>query len=108
LLVAAWRDLGLGATLSANGRDMVLLRLRAAYPQDEALLDELGPFPPVLGAVHQREAMKRVDESLFREALVIPIAWAVDARFVSPRVHGWREDRLGDVDYTRVTLDAGR
>jgi len=34
----------------------------------------------------------------------IPIAHAVDARFVSPRVRGWREDPRGVVDYARVTL----
>jgi len=34
----------------------------------------------------------------------IPIARAVDARFVSPRVHGWREDSRGVVDYRSVTL----
>jgi hypothetical protein len=45
---------------------------------------------------------------LFREAWVIPVAWAVDARFVSPRVRGWNEDRIGFVDYARVGLDAGR
>ena len=52
--------------------------------------------------------MLDVDESVFRSARMIPIAWAIDARFVSPRVHGWREDRIGGVDYTRVTLDTGR
>jgi hypothetical protein len=34
----------------------------------------------------------------------IPIARAVDARFVSPRVVGWREDARGLVDYSRVTV----
>jgi hypothetical protein len=34
----------------------------------------------------------------------IQIAHAVDARFVSPRVSGWREDAQGVVDYARVTL----
>jgi hypothetical protein len=34
----------------------------------------------------------------------VPIAWAVDARLVSARVHGWREDELGAVDYTRVSV----
>ena len=34
----------------------------------------------------------------------IPIARAVDARFVSPRVRGWREDPRGVVDYAPVTL----
>ena len=104
LLVAAWRDLGLGPTVAPNGPDAFLLRVRAEYQQDEALIDALGPFPAVLAARHQRPAMERVDEALFRQARFIPIAWAVDARFVSPRVHGWREDRLGDVDYTRVRI----
>ena len=34
----------------------------------------------------------------------IPIARAVDARLVSPRVRGWREDARGVVDYARVKL----
>ena len=34
----------------------------------------------------------------------IPIARAVDARFVSPRVRGWRADAHGLVDYSRVTV----
>ena len=34
----------------------------------------------------------------------IPIARAVDARFVSPRVRGWRENSEGIVDYARVKL----
>jgi hypothetical protein len=34
----------------------------------------------------------------------IPIARAVDARLVSPRVRGWREDARGVVDYSRVQV----
>ena len=34
----------------------------------------------------------------------IPIARAVDARFVSPRVRGWRENARGIVDYARVKV----
>jgi hypothetical protein len=34
----------------------------------------------------------------------VPIARAVDTRFVSPRVRGWREDTHGLVDYSRVTV----
>jgi hypothetical protein len=34
----------------------------------------------------------------------VTIARAVDARFVSPRVRGWREDAHGLVDYSRVTV----
>jgi hypothetical protein len=34
----------------------------------------------------------------------IAVAHAVDARFVSPRVRGWREDARGVADYTQVTL----
>jgi hypothetical protein len=108
LVVSAWADLGWGAKLAATRPDAVFLRLRADYPQDEALLDALGPFPSVLGALNQTAAMERVDERLFREAWVIPVAWAVDARFVSPRVRGWNEDRIGFVDYARVGLNAGR
>ena len=37
-------------------------------------------------------------------ARTIPIAHAVDARFVSPRVRGWRENANGVVDYARVSL----
>ena len=33
---------------------------------------------------------------------VVPIAWVVDARLVSPRLEGWREDVLGNVDYADV------
>ena len=35
---------------------------------------------------------------------LVPIAWVADARLVSPRLHGWREDELGSVDYGAVTL----
>ena len=35
-------------------------------------------------------------------AATIPIAWVVDARLVSPRLEGWREDALGNVDYAAV------
>ena len=38
--------------------------------------------------------------------VTIPIARAVDARFVSPRVRGWRENARGIVDYARVRLRA--
>lgn len=39
-------------------------------------------------------------------ANVIPIAKAVDARFVSPRVRGWRENGTGIVNYAAVRLRA--
>jgi hypothetical protein len=77
LLVAAWRDVGLGATLGGKPPDARFERLLAAYPRLDALT---AAAPP--GAV--------------------PIAWVVDARLVSPRLRGWREDELGAVDYTRV------
>jgi hypothetical protein len=38
-----------------------------------------------------------------RGRLVVPIALAVDARLVSSRVRGWRENELGAVDYTHVS-----
>ena len=79
LLVAAWRDLGLGA-VAAGGTEAELQRLAAPYPRLRALTQ--------LGQGKQ----------------VVPIAWVADARLVSPRLRGWREDELGSVDYGRVRL----
>jgi hypothetical protein len=79
LLVAAWRDLGLGAVTS-GGAAARLERLLAPYPRPRALI------------------------ALARRKPVVPIAWVADARLVSPRLRGWREDELGSVDYTRVRL----
>jgi hypothetical protein len=82
LLVAAWRDLGLGAFTANGAADAHLERLLAPYPRLPALL------------------------ALARGKPVIPISWVADARIVSPRLRGWREDELGSVDYTRVKLRA--
>ena len=71
LLVAAWRDIGLGAHVGKGRADARLERM--FLPPDAA-------------------------------SLVIPIAWAVDARLVSPRLRGWREDALGRVDYTALRV----
>ena len=79
LLVAAWRDLGLGAVVG-GGHDAALERLAAPYPQERALTD------------------------LARGKHVVPIAWVADARLVSPRLQGWHEDELGNVDYSLVRL----
>jgi hypothetical protein len=79
LLVGAWRDLGLGAVVGGAPTGARLERLAAPYPKLRAL-------QPLGG-----------DE-------VVPIAWVADARLVSPRLHGWREDELGNVDYAAVRL----
>ncbi|HEV8097973.1 MAG TPA: hypothetical protein VGP56_02430 [Gaiellaceae bacterium] len=79
LLVAAWRDLGLGA-IAAGGTDAELERLLAPYPRTRALT------------------------TLAQGKHLIPIAWVADARLVSPRLRGWRENELGSVDYSRVRL----
>ena len=105
LLYAEWRELGLGPLLvgpSARA-DADFRRARAAYPQEEALLGSLGR-PVALGAGDQRGAFERLDVDLRRSAAVIPICWVADARWVSPRLRGWSEDVLGDVDYTTVEL----
>jgi hypothetical protein len=78
LLVAGWRDLGLGGVTAANGKDARLERLLAPYPRPQALT------------------------ALARGKHIVPIAWVADARLVSPRLRGWREDELGVVDYARV------
>jgi hypothetical protein len=79
LLVASWRDLGLGAVVG-GGHDAALVRLVAPYAKERALTD------------------------LARGKHVVPIAWVADARLVSPRLKGWSEDELGNVDYARVRL----
>jgi hypothetical protein len=78
LLVAAWRDIGLGAFIARGRSDATFERVLAPYPKSAAL----------------RQAVGRCQ--------VIPIAWVVDTRLVSPRLTGWREDDLGAVDYARV------
>jgi hypothetical protein len=80
LLVAGWRDLGLGAVVG-GGSDARLERLAAPYPRLQAL-------------------KRLVGDTRF----VVPIAWVADARLVSPRLRGWREDELGSVDYAAVRL----
>ena len=82
LLLAAWRDIGLGAYFGHGCPDARFERVLAPYPREEALHDAV------------------------RGETVIPIAWAVDARLVSLRLRGWREDALGSVDYTRVRKEA--
>jgi hypothetical protein len=114
LLYAQWRDVGLGPQLLADTSptaDAALRRIDAAYPQDEAiaaelvLRDRLGPRVPLeraLRETQQRAGLRRVDRALWDAARAIPIAWVVDARLVSPRLDGWREDLLGNVDYAEV------
>jgi hypothetical protein len=114
LLYAQWRDFGLGPQLStgpllpAQGS---FQRVLAVYPQKEAipaeliLRNELNPRDVLLralGATEQLRDLELVDEGLWGSARVIPVAWVVDARLVSPRLQGWREDVLGNVDYAAV------
>ena len=113
LLYAGWRDLGLGPRLvgAASGADASFLRLLAAYPQEEAIFAELAlrdgigsraELVAALSATVQEHDLQRLDDQLRRSAAVAPIAWVVDSRLVSPRLDGWREDVLGNVDYTSV------
>ncbi|HKD34914.1 MAG TPA: hypothetical protein VKB73_15870 [Gaiellaceae bacterium] len=78
LLVAAWRDIGLGAYTGKGHADATFERVLAPYPSTAALRQAVGARP------------------------FIPISWVVDARLVSSRLQGWREDDLGAVDYSRV------
>jgi hypothetical protein len=114
LLYAQWRDVGLGpqlATEPAHALDGSFGRWFAAYPQDEALPAELvlrariGSRPLLLralAAADQHVALARFDQDLRASAQFVPVAWVVDARLVSPRLRGWTEDALGDVDYAAV------
>ncbi len=80
LLVAAWRDIGLGPYFAKGKPDARFERLLAPYPRPGAL------------------------RAAARGETVIPVSWVVDARLVSPRLRGWREDELGAVDYSKVVL----
>jgi hypothetical protein len=113
LLYANWRDLGLGPQLvsAPAAAEGTFGRLFAAYPQEEAIPAELALGEGVgsravvvraLAATDQNADLQRLDDLLREAAAVVPIAWVVDARLVSPRLEGWREDVLGNVDYTSV------
>jgi hypothetical protein len=114
LLYSQWRDVGLGPQLSTTPMlpvQATFQRVLAVYPQEEAipaelvLRNELKPRDSLLralGATQQRHDLELVDEGLWASARAIPIAWVVDARLVSPRLEGWREDVLGNVDYAAV------
>jgi hypothetical protein len=114
LLYGDWRDVGLGPLLvtePARALDGSFGRWSAPYPQAEALpaelalRDRLGSHDLLLGALaasDQRGALARFDDNLRASARFVPVAWVVDARLVSPRLRGWREDALGDVDYSSV------
>ena len=60
------------------------------YYRDRAFCLQIGvtPYEMFLQAVGARE--------------IVPVSWVVDARLVSARLRGWRENDLGAVDYTRV------
>jgi len=114
VLYAQWRDVGLGPVLVADSAENVTAdfsRLVAAYPQGEALLAEAvhhsgfgrrDLLAAVLASTEQGPALERLDAALRALGRVVPIAWVVDARLVSPRLEGWREDVLGSVDYAEV------
>jgi hypothetical protein len=114
LLYAQWRDVGLGPALVGDTDTRVVTdfrRLLAAYPQAEAPLAEVvhrygvgsrDLLSRALAATDQRDPLEELDDHLRSLARVVPVAWVVDARLVSPRLGGWREDLLGNVDYAAV------
>jgi hypothetical protein len=122
LLYAQWRDVGLGPQLvtePGRGVDASFGRLIAAYPQQEAIPAELVLREGVhsrrrllhaLSATRQGVDLARLDQELRDAARVVPVAWVVDARLVSRRLVGWREDALGNVDYglVRSRASSGR
>ena len=113
LLYGQWRDVGLGPRLVSGPAvaDGSFARRLAAYPQAEALPAELvlqdgigsrSLLLRALAATEQGAALARFDDELRASASFVPVSWVVDARLVSPRLRGWREDALGDVDYAAV------
>jgi hypothetical protein len=114
VLYAQWRDVGLGPLLVPDYARNVTTDFRrviAAYPEAEALLADAvyrsgfgrpDLLAAVLASIDQGPALERLDGALRALGRVVPIAWVVDARLVSPRLEGWREDVLGAVDYAEV------
>jgi hypothetical protein len=103
LLFGQWREVGLGpqfVTDSARA-DADVRRVLAPYPQDEALLGALG-VSTAFGSVDQKQAFAAADAKNAASASIVPVCWVADVRVVSPSLAGWREDVLGDVDYTQV------
>lgn len=78
LVWAEWRQLGLPIRLQPGARNADMRFVRA---------------------IPSSELAARPDD-------VVPLGWVAEARLVSPRVHGWRMDELGVVDYSRVSLEA--
>ena len=106
LLAANWREVGLGPRVVADAPD-TFERLRAGYDAPEAIFLALDPSPtPLLRrALAARDPMpllRRLDAQLRRRAALVPVSWVASAWLVSPRLRGWRQDRLGSVDYTRL------
>ena len=114
ILYAQWRDVGLGPELvtePARALDGSFGRRFASFPQEEALPAELvlgaglgsrRLLLRALAATDQKAALEEFDADLRAGAGFVSISWVVDARLVSPRLRGWREDALGDVDYSVV------
>lgn len=90
LVTAQWRELGLGPYLARRSRVARFRRLEALYPRPDAIVAALGSS----------------DEVLFRDATIVPLAWVADARLVSRRLRGWREDALGVPDYVRCRVSS--
>ena len=89
---------------ASSGQSPPIRRQRRFRPSS-CCRDELGSRRLLLGALRatsQRPELQRLDDQMRRRASAIPIAWVVDARLVSPRLEGWREDVLGNVDYSVV------
>ena len=113
ILYADWRDVGLGPALVDPGPEVTTTfgRLIAPYPQSEGLLGSIvssgigsrALFRTVLAATDQAGPLARLDGQIRSLERVVPVAWVRDARLVAPRLTGWREDLLGNVDYTTVT-----
>ena len=132
VLFGQWREVGLGprlvpqrrfaSALAAGRFDASFRRVVPPYPRREALAAALllprdGRNPWLARDSQARSLLTqalasgeetdvaRLDELLQRDAAVVPVAWVAAARLVSPRVTGWRQDLLGEVDYVRVRVD---
>ena len=100
-------DVALGFLDRFRGAELaqILGAVHGAGPSPEILRGDVGAREDLLralSATRQHSWLERFDEKVRDSAVVIPVAWVVDARLVSSRLDGWREDILGDVDYASV------
>ncbi len=98
LVAALWREVGADVVVRQRGANARFERLVAPSRDPRTL------FEAVLGPRARGTPLVDLDRRLRESAVVVPIAWVAAAKLVSRRLVGWRQDKLGATDYTRVHI----